>query len=111
MRFHLPFLRFGRSPRPDPVLLPVPNPVDIRPLPLPDADPLLEYPDPPTAFSQWQRLGTLDPKSNNYVELLKRLVDVEGNRNLALEFIDGDAGAVINIIDEVRFFNRLHLCH
>ena len=52
-------------------------------------------------LSQWRRLGTLDPRSNNYVELLKRLVDLEGNRKLALDLTDDDAGAVINVIDGV----------
>jgi len=98
MRIKFPLLRFGQPSRADPVL-PVPSPVDIRPLPSPNADTPLEYPDRLTALLQWRRLGTLDPKSHNYVELLKRLVDVEGNRNHALELTDSDAGAVINVID------------
>lgn len=106
MRLRFSLLRFGRPYRCDPV--PVPNTADTRPLPSPNTDPQLEYPDRQTALSQWQLLKTLDPKSHNYVELLKRLVEVEGNRNLALELTDGDAGAVINTIDGVGSLHQLY---
>ena len=109
MRIQFSLRRFLRSSRPDPVL-PVPNPVDIRPLPSPNTGARLDYPDRLTVLSQWWQLGTLDPRSHNYVELLERLVDVERNRKLALEFTDGDAGAVINIIDEVSSCHRLCCC-
>lgn len=110
MRIRFSLLRFGRPPRADPVL-PVPSPVDIRPLPSPNTDTGPDYPDRATALSQWQRLGTLDQKSYSYIDLLKSLVDVEGNRNLALELTNGDADVVINNIDWVSPFSRLYRCY
>lgn len=109
MRINLiSLLRFARLSRIDPVL-PVPNPVDIRPLPPPTNDTRGGCPDQLALLSQWRRLSTLDPKSHTYSRLLKRLVDVQGNRCLALEFLDDDAGAVVNIIDEVGSFILLCL--
>lgn len=60
-------------------------------------------PDPQTVLSQWRSLGALDPKSNGYDELLRTLVDVEGNRKVAMKFTDNDVGIVINTIGEVSF--------
>ncbi|KAF9781213.1 kinase-like domain-containing protein [Thelephora terrestris] len=98
IRFRLP--RFVRPTRPDPVL-PVPNQDNIRPLPSSSGlDVQPDFPDRQTILSQWQQLGTLDPKSHGYVELLRTLVDVESNRNIALGFTDYDARVVINIIGE-----------
>ena len=70
-------------------------------LPPPNKDPQLDPPDRHTILSQWQHLGSLDPKSRDYVELLRTLVDVEGNRSVALQFTDDDAGIVINVIAKV----------
>ena len=92
-------LNFGRRLRADPrprVL----NPGHTRPPPNNGAQP--DPPDQQTVLSQWQHLGLLDPTSRDYVELLGTLVDVEGNRKLALNFTDNDAGIVINIIGDVR---------
>ena len=108
MRIKLSLIHFTRLSRTDPAL-PFPSPVDIRPLPPPSTDKRGRYPDQLAVLSQWQRLSTLDPKSHTYSRLLKRLVDVQGNRSLALEFIDEDACAVVNIIDEVGSFNLLYL--
>jgi hypothetical protein len=108
MHIKLSLLRFARPSRTDPVF-PVPDPFYIRPLPSPNTDKRGAYPDRLTVLSQWRRLDTLDPKSHTYARLLKRLVDVQENRILALEFTDGDASAVVNIIDGVSSFNRLCL--
>ena len=59
-------------------------------------------------LSQWQRLDKLDPTSQNYVELLEKLIDIERNRKLTLELTGGDAGAVINILDRVGLFHQLY---
>jgi hypothetical protein len=92
-------LNFGRRLRADPGSR-VPNPGHIRPTPNNSAQP--DLPDQQTVLSQWQHLGSLDPTSRDYVELLGSLVDVEGNRKAALKFTDSDAGVVINIIGDVR---------
>ena len=92
-------LNFGRRLRADPRPR-VPNPGHTRPPPNNGALP--DPPDQRTLLSQWQHLGSLDPTSRDYVELLGRLVDVEGNRKAALKFTDSDAGVVINIIGDVR---------
>ncbi|KAF9642223.1 hypothetical protein BDM02DRAFT_2477188 [Thelephora ganbajun] len=52
-------------------------------------------------LSQWQRLGSLDPRSRDYTELFRTLVDVESNREVALGFIHGDAEIVINHLGKV----------
>jgi len=54
-----------------------------------------------TVLSQWRRLGLLDPRSNDYDELLRTLVGTRSNRKLVARFGDSDAGIVINIIGEV----------
>jgi len=100
MRIRFSLLRFGRKPRTDPEL-PVPNPDYIHPLPSPNNGAQLDLPDRQTVLSQWQRLGLLDPKSHDYIELLRTLVDVESNRKVALKFTNNDAGIVIDIIGEV----------
>ena len=102
MRIRFSLLRFVRFSRTDPS---VQSPGDVPP-PLPpkiDAQP--DCPDYRSVLLQWQRLGSLDPKSPHYVELLERLVDVEGNRSLALEFTGDDAGIIINIIGGVSSSN------
>ena len=104
MHIRLPLRRFMRPSRPDPSL-PVPNPDDIRPIPSPNhPDTQLVRPDRQTILAQWQQLGALVPRSHDYAQLLRRLVDVEANRNLALELIDDDASIVINAIGEVSSF-------
>jgi len=70
-------------------------------LPPPNKGPQLDPPDRQTILSQWQRLGSLDPKSRDYIELLRTLVDVEANRSVASKFTDDDAGIVINIMGDV----------
>ena len=70
-------------------------------LPPPNKGQQLDPPDRRTILSQWQRLGSLDPKSRDYIELLRTLVDVEGNRSVALEFTEDDARIVINVISDV----------
>ena len=103
MHIRLSLPRFVRPSRPDPAL-PVPN-HDIHPLPSSNhPDPQLVRPDRQTILAHWQRLGTLIPRSHDYSELLRRLVDIEANRSLALEFIDNDASIVINAIGEVGSF-------
>jgi len=77
--------------RPDHVSFQSPPKKDGRPDP----------PDPQTVLSQWRSLGSLDPKSTDYDELLRTLVDVEGNRKVAMKFTDNDVGIVINTIGEV----------
>jgi len=59
--------------------------------------------DPRTIPPQWRRLASLDPRSHDYDELLRTLVEVEGNRKAAMKATDKDAGIVINIIGEVSF--------
>ena len=71
----------------------------IDPITHPGLDPL----DLQTVLSQWQRLGSLDPKSHDHDELLRTLVDAEGNKEVAMKFTGNDARIVINIIDEVSF--------
>ena len=83
-----------------------PTPDDILPLPLPSSNMPINHPEPQAILLQWQRLGMLDPKSHDYVELLKGLVDEEANRHLALGFTGKDAGIVINTIDKVSSSNR-----
>ena len=100
-RFSLP--RFVRPSRPDPVL-PGQSQDNVRPLPSSsDPDAQLDHPDQQTVLSERQRVGTPDTMSHDYVELLRGLVDVEANRNLALEFTGNDAGIVINTIAKVSF--------
>ena len=78
----------------------VPSPGHVR-FQLPPKDGRPDRLDPQTVLSQWRRLGLLDPRSNDYDELLKTLFDIESNRKLPTKFKDSDAGIVINIIDEV----------
>ena len=104
IQFSLP--GFLRPSRPNPAA-PVRNQVDVRPLPSPKTGLRLGPPDRLTILSQWRRLGTLDQKSHDYLELLKRLIDIKENRTLALEFTDDDAGIVINIIDKAGPLHRL----
>ena len=100
------FLNLFRSRfRPDPVLaVPSPDRVHFQPPPE-DARP--DPPDPRIVLSQWQHLGSLDPESHDYDELLRTLVDMEGNRKAAMKFTDNDAGIVINIIGEVSFCDMI----
>lgn len=100
-RFSLPF--FVRPSRPDPVL-PAQSQDNNRPL-RSSSDPYaqLDHPDQQTFLSERQRDGTPGTVSHDYVELLRGLVDVEANRNLALEFTGDDAGIVINTIAKVSF--------
>jgi len=64
---------------------------------------LKDPPDLQTVILQWQHLGSLDPNSCDYNELLSTLVDIEGNGTVATKFTDDGAGIVINIIGEVSF--------
>jgi hypothetical protein len=80
----------------------VPSPGNVR-FKSSSKDARPDPPDPKAVLSQWQRLGSLKLGSRGYNELLKTLVDVEGNRNVAMKFTDNDAGTVINIIGEVSF--------
>jgi hypothetical protein len=67
------------------------------------AKPSNDPPDPKAVLSQWQRLGSLKPGSRGYNELLRTLIGVEGNGNVAMGFTDDNAGILINIIGEVSF--------
>lgn len=58
-------------------------------------------PDPRLVLSQWHRLGSLSPKSHDYEELLRTLIDVEGDGKAVLKFTGDDAQIVLNIIGEV----------
>ena len=98
MRIRFSLLHFKRRPRLDPA---VPRTDHIDPLPPPNNATQVGPPDRQTILAQWRYLGSLDLKSQGYIELLKTLVDVEDNRNVALKFIDDDAGIVINIIGKV----------
>lgn len=98
MRIRFSLLHFGRRPPVTPV---VPSTNHIHPLPPPDNSVQLGPPDRRSVLSQWQYLGSLDPNSRDYVELLRTLVDIESNRNVALKFTNDDAGVVINAIAEV----------
>jgi len=104
MRIRFSFLRFGRKSRADPGL-PVPNPDYICPLPPPNNGTQPDRPDRQTVLSQWRRLGSLDPNSHDYIELLRTLIDVESNRKVALKFTNNDAGIVINTIGEVSTYD------
>ena len=99
-RFSLP--RFWHQLRAEPVP-PAPGPGDTRPPPSPRSD---AQPDQETILSQWSHLRTLDPTSYDCIELLKRLVDVEANRHLALGLTGKGAGIVIDTIDKVGSSNR-----
>lgn len=99
MRFPFSLPRFWHQFRAEQVL-PAPDPDDTRPPPPQQSDAQLGRPDRQTILSQWSHLRTLDPKSHDYIELLKRLVDVEANRHLALGLTGKDAGIVIDTIDK-----------
>ena len=87
MAFKLPFpfLRFGRNSH------------------SPRRDVQLNLPDPQDVLLQWQHLGSLDKKSHDYDELLRTLVNVAGNRKVAMKFTADEAEIVIDIIGEVSF--------
>ena len=101
MRISFSLLHFGWKSRTDRGLPKAPRPDHVHPLSPPDNGPRLNPPDRQTVLTQWRRLGSLDPKSRNHIELLKTLVDIEGHRNVALKFTDDDAGIVINAIGDV----------
>ena len=65
-------------------------------------------PDPQDVLLQWQRLGSLDTKPHDYDELLKTLVNVAGNRKVAMKFAADEAGIVIDIIGEVSFCDIIY---
>jgi len=90
------------QPSADPGLA-VQRPDHIRFQSPPKKDGRPDPPDPRGVLSQWRRLGSLDRESNDYDELLRTLVDVEGNRKVAMKFTDNDVGIVINTIGEVSF--------
>jgi len=90
MHIRFSLLHFGWRSRADP-----------DPLPPPNNGPELDPPDRQAVLSEWQRLSSLDPKSRDYVELLRTLIDVEDNRSVALKFTENDAGIVINVIGDV----------
>ena len=100
MPFRLSLPHFGRRSCIDPGHL-CPGPDHVRPLTSPNNGAQLNPPDRWTILSQWQRLGSLDPRSRDYDELLRTLIDVANNRNVALKFTDNDARIVINIVSEV----------
>ena len=96
------FLRPRNRSRADPgPVAPILDHVRFQPSPKKDGRP--DPPDPQTVLSQWQRLTLLDSRSHDYDELLRTLVEVEGNRKAAMKFTDNNAGIVINIIGEVSF--------
>ena len=107
MPFRLSLPHFGRRSCVDPGHL-CPGPDHVRSLTSPNNGAQLDPPDRWTVLLQWQRLGSLDPRSRHYVELLRTLVDVANNRNVALKFIDNDARIVINIISEVSSRDMIH---
>jgi len=99
-------LHFGRKSRADSGLA-VASSGRNRPRSSPRTDAQLNPPDPKTVLSQWQRLRSLDPKSHDYDELLRTLVDEGGNRRAAMGFAADDAGIVIDIIGEVSFCDMI----
>lgn len=108
MPFHLPFLRSTRprtKSRADPAAGPVASCPDrgVRFRPLPKKDVQLDPLDPQTVLSRWRYLGSLNPTSHDYDELLRTLVDAGGNKNVTMKFTDDDAGIVVNVISKVSF--------
>lgn len=110
MRIRFSLLHFGRKTRIDP-RVPVPSPDYIPSLSSPDKRTQSDPPSRQAVLSQWQRLGSLDPKSRDYINLLGTLVDVKGNRSVALKFTNNDARIVINIIGEVSSYDPVDRTH